>query len=398
MIEAEFAAKAALMHALAGELTAAISADTSGVLATEVLPEVLGTGRQVDLLTCQLIERADRTGAFALDGAASTAQYVKNLSGESGAWAGRRVKLGRVLADRMPMTAKAWNAGDLGIDHAQVIAATIREQDYDLALDMEGFLAEHAAGLTVEQLKTVAAELLAAAAPETSDADAAKKRAAQRLSLSETLDGMWRLDGWLDPEAGIIVSAAIASFTRKPDPDGDVLTESAPHRRAEALAQMARHGCAHAEDCNGQGGNRATLIFGLPHQSLLDGLGTAGTPDGKRLQILDFGRTTRSTPAGLRRYIIARDGGCVWPGCDRPPSWTEVHHSDHWGKGGETNADLLALLCVHHHGKVHEGGWQITFGTDPDHTPWFHPPDGRPPLRGQRRPLFRPATDTPRRT
>ena len=319
-----------------------------------MLPEVLGAGRQVDLLTCQLIERADRTGAFALDGAASTTQYVKNISGESGTWAGRRVKLGRALADRMPMTAKAWGAGDLGMDHAQVIAATIREQDYDLALDMEGFLAEHAAGLTVEQFKTVAAELLAAAAPETSDSEAAKKRAAQRLSLSETLDGMWRLDGWLDPEAGMIVSAAIASFTRKPDPDGDVLTESAPHRRAEALVQMARHACAHAEDCNGQGGNRATLIFGLPHQSLLDGLGTAGTPDGKRLpaaaarrmacdagiipavydgdsQILDFGRTSRSTPPGLRRYIIARDGGCVWPGCDRPPSWTEVHHSDHWG-------------------------------------------------------------------
>ena len=65
------------------------------------------------------------------------------------------------------MTGKAWGAGDLGIDHAQVIANTIREQDYDLAVDMEGFLAEHAAGLTVEQLKTVAAELLAAAAPET---------------------------------------------------------------------------------------------------------------------------------------------------------------------------------------------------------------------------------------
>ena len=127
------------------------------------------------------------------------------------------------------------------MDHAQVIATTIRELDYDLALDMEGFLAEHAAGLTVEQLKTVAAELLAAAAPETSDAEAARKRAAQRFSLSETLDGRWRLDGWLDPEAGLIVSAAIASFTRKPDPDGDVLTESAPHRRAEALVQMARH-------------------------------------------------------------------------------------------------------------------------------------------------------------
>ena len=123
MIEVEFAAKAAQAHALLGELAAAVSADTSGVLATEVLPEVLAAGRQVDLLTCRLIERADRTGAFALDGAASTTQYVKNLSGESGAWAGRRVKLGRALADRMPMTGKAWAAGDLGMDHAQVIAA-----------------------------------------------------------------------------------------------------------------------------------------------------------------------------------------------------------------------------------------------------------------------------------
>ncbi len=89
---------------------------------------------------------------------------------------------------------------------------------------------------------------------------------------------MWRLDGWLDPEAGMIVSAAISSFTRKPDPDGDVLTESAPHRRAEALVQLARHAVAHAEDCHGQGGNRATLILGLSHPSLVDGLGTAGTP------------------------------------------------------------------------------------------------------------------------
>jgi hypothetical protein len=160
MIEAEFAAKAALLHALAGELAAAVSADLSGVLATEVLPEVLGAVRQGELLSCRLIERADRSGAFTVDGAASTTQYVKNVSGESGAWAGRRVKLGRALADRMPMTGKAWGAGDLGMDHAQVIAATIRDLDYDLALDMEGFLAEHAAGLTVEQLKTVAAELL----------------------------------------------------------------------------------------------------------------------------------------------------------------------------------------------------------------------------------------------
>jgi hypothetical protein len=127
MVEAEFAAKAAQLHALAGELAAAVSADTSGVLAIEVLPEVLGAGRQVELLTCRLIERADRSGSFTVDGAASTTQYVKTVSGESGGWASKRVKLGRALVDTMPMTAKAWGAGDLGMDHApRVLGASRR--------------------------------------------------------------------------------------------------------------------------------------------------------------------------------------------------------------------------------------------------------------------------------
>ena len=260
----------------------------------------------------------------------------------------------------------------------------------------------------------MAAELLAAAAPETSDDEAAKKRAAQRLSLSETLDGMWRLDGWLDPEAGLIVSAAIASFTRKPDPDGDVLTESAPHRRAEALVQLARHAVAHAEDCNGQGGNRATLILGLSHPSLVDGLGTAGTPDGKRLpaaaarrmacdagiipavygsdsQILDFGRLTRTIPAGLRRYIIARDGGCVFPGCDRPPAWTEIHHREHWvetkAKPNPKTSRRSAFTTIT---SAMKAAGNITIGNDQDRTPWFYPPDGRPPLQANAAPSSAP--------
>jgi hypothetical protein len=114
-------------------------------------------------------------------------------------------------------------------------------------------------------------------------------------------------------------------------------------------------------------------------------------------ETLDFGRRTRTISAGLRHFLVARDGGCVWPGCDRPPAWTEAHHSEHWADGGETNADLLALLCLHHHHKCHEGGWTLTIGTDKDRTPWFWPPDGRPPLKGQRRRMFKPPGHTPRR-
>ena len=34
-------------------------------------------------------------------------------------------------------------------------------------------------------------------------------------------------------------------------------------------------------------------------------------------------------PTGLRRALIARDRGCAFPGCDRPPHWCHAHHNQH---------------------------------------------------------------------
>ena len=203
-----------------------------------------------------------------------------------------------------------------------------------------------------------------------------------------------------------------------------ILTESAPHRRAEALVQMARHACAHAEDCHGQGGNRATLIFGMPHQSLLDSLGTAGTPDGKRLPAAAARRM--ACDAGIIPAVYGADSANprLRPARPAPPPpdyaatsspetaaasgpaatghrpGPRVHHREHWVKDrGETERRTASnLLCLHHHRKVPRRRLgQSPSATITDRTPWFHPPDGRPPLRGQRRPLLRPATDTRRR-
>jgi hypothetical protein len=114
MVEWEFGAKAAQAHALLAELAAFVSSDTSGVLAVEVLPEVFGASRQLDLLACRLIERADRSGTYAMDGAASTAAFVRGLSGESDGWVARRVQVGRALADRMPVTREGVRGRRLG--------------------------------------------------------------------------------------------------------------------------------------------------------------------------------------------------------------------------------------------------------------------------------------------
>ena len=78
-------------------------------------------------------------------------------------------------------------------------------------------------------------------------------------------------------------------------------------------------------------------------------------------------------PAGIRRAVVVRDGGCRFPGCDRPPGWCDAHHAVHWADGGETKLGNLALLCRPHHRVVHEGGFGIEMV---DGTPVFRRPDG----------------------
>nr|WP_162184933.1 HNH endonuclease signature motif containing protein [Allokutzneria albata] len=62
-----------------------------------------------------------------------------------------------------------------------------------------------------------------------------------------------------------------------------------------------------------------------------------------------------------RKALAVRDKGCAFPGCDRPPGWTEAHHVWHWIDGGPTDLGNLVLLCVHHHHVMHEQEWRIVF-------------------------------------
>ena len=77
-------------------------------------------------------------------------------------------------------------------------------------------------------------------------------------------------------------------------------------------------------------------------------------------QPLDVGRTQRRFTPRQRVALAARDGGCRWKGCERPPSWCEAHHIDPWhSDGGRTDVADGILLCRHHHLLVHNNGWRI---------------------------------------
>ena len=50
--------------------------------------------------------------------------------------------------------------------------------------------------------------------------------------------------------------------------------------------------------------------------------------------VIDVGRALRVPSGAARAALRVRDGGCVWPGCDRPSSWTNAHDIIHWSDGG----------------------------------------------------------------
>ncbi|MGH9110858.1 MAG: HNH endonuclease signature motif containing protein, partial [Acidimicrobiales bacterium] len=77
-----------------------------------------------------------------------------------------------------------------------------------------------------------------------------------------------------------------------------------------------------------------------------------------RSSILDYGTTTRTIPANLWAALVIRDRHCRFPGCDRPPDWSEAHHIRWVTHGGPTCLDNLALACSRHHHLLHTPGWQ----------------------------------------
>jgi hypothetical protein len=127
-------------------------------------------------------------------------------------------------------------------------------------------------------------------------------------------------------------------------------------------------------------GHGAPISAGLARRLACDAkiiplvLGPAGEP-------LDIGRANRLWPIGVRRALEARDQGCAFPGCERPPTWCDAHHIVWWVRGGPTSVENGVLLCRRHHTLVHQDDWHIHLR---DGLPWFTPPPWIDPTRTPR--------------
>ena len=110
--------------------------------------------------------------------------------------------------------------------------------------------------------------------------------------------------------------------------------------------------------------------------------------------VLHLGRGHRLASPTQKRALLARDIGCVIPGCPVPGEHCDIHHVTPWATGGATDLPNLALLCPRHHGEVDtHTGWHLTMIHG---IPWARPPawaHHHPPLL--RNTTHHPHTDTP---
>src|SRR5699024_1000392 len=79
----------------------------------------------------------------------------------------------------------------------------------------------------------------------------------------------------------------------------------------------------------------------------------------------NLGRTVRVYSKEHRVAVEARDGTCRFEGCGTIPKYCEVHHIGWWKRdNGETSLDNAVLVCLFHHGQIHNGSLEVIMGSD----------------------------------
>jgi hypothetical protein len=329
----------------------------------------------LEAATARVVGEAERRGIPTAAGFASTTSWLISTTGEAPAVCRSRVRTARHLRF-MPATRQAFAAGD--VDAARVrVLVDARDAAPEVFSEHEEMLVGHARSLSARRFPQAIGRWRRLADHDGSLRDAERSFSRRRLHVSATWAGMVRLDGDLDAESGATVIAALRSLTDPAQIDPED-SRTPAQRRADALVEVCRRHLD-ASDRATIGGERPHVLVHIDLDALegragricdVDGGGPITPEAARRLacdasvvrvitdgpsEVLDVGRRTRVVPAGMRRALAIRDGGCTHPGCDVPPEWCDAHHIVHWADGGETTLANLRLLCRRHHRMEHDG-------------------------------------------
>ncbi len=366
----------------------------------KALPDFDDTASLRDLLAFQdlvaarvnaIIDAVDRSGAVGVDGAVTTAGWLRRFARRTYRDAAAVVRRATRLRD-CPAVTTAWTAGELSTGQIDVIVATVTDRTATLFTDHAPDVVPTLVGLSVRDTERVM-RYWANHADALIDPPPPPGRA-RSLHLSPGLDGTGQLNGHLDAASHDIVKAALDNATTD-DVDGEP-ARTASERRADALTEICRYYLDHPNtDATTRRRPHVQVVLTLADLERGTGTSVDGDPvDASTIAALlcdaaihryitngqsvtlDAGRATRTVNHHLYTALALRDQGCRFPGCDRPVTHCEAHHAIPWQHGGTTTQDNLVLLCWrHHHDFAHHPQWQLKLL--PDATVEITTPEGR---------------------
>jgi hypothetical protein len=343
--------------------------------------ELLALRKQMDRLEgvfARLAVVAHRRGVGAADGSQSTAAWLRWRAGMREGDAKAAVEAGE-LSDVLEATGAAWRSGTISSGAARTIFGARVEGHDDELRGSESALLDLARRGDLKYLRVATNHFRNLAR-----ADGAAPGERDGLHLSQTYGGVTVLNAELTDAGAETVVTAVHAYTDAPSADD---RRTPAQRSAAALVQICKVAIQHAPD-EGRSVTHASLVIdwkSLTEHRIgrMDGefTGSIHPDDVRRLLCdssisrvvtgpdslpLDVGRSKRTIPPPMRRAVIARDGGCRFPGCNRPPGWCQIHHVVHWLEGGCTAVVNLVPFCDNHHHVVHQPGWTVIFdgGTD----------------------------------
>jgi len=326
---------------------------------------------------CSAANRARERGDHLANGNnISPVSWLARSCGMSRNSAADRLCVGKQL-ESLPVVAQALGSGQIGYQAAAVICHLQDKLGERYPTDQELWLG-WAGEYSVAELDRLAQKARYVADPDGFARDAEEDFEQRRLHISRVRN-LYIVDATLDAEGGSALKTAIDSLAKRHSAEDE---RTPRQRRADALVELVHHAMDEARLPRRNGVRpHVTLTtsletlkgeLGAPAAELESGMLVSSRTvermacDCTMTRVLladsvvtDVGRATRTVSPSTRRALRTRDGGCRFPGCDRPVSMTSPHHVEFWARGGPTRLGNLMLLCWYHHRCVHEGQWQV---------------------------------------
>ena len=326
---------------------------------------------RLDAYLTELAGAADEHADSRVLGVGTTGMLVAVATGSNPAVGSATVARGNAL-QHLPKVAESFRAGNISGAHVAVITAEAPKITNFHAI--ESHVVTIAETVEPNELRRILGVLADQCRPDARDHTAEDLHAKRSLSLSETANGMFRLDGYLDPVAGAALRDALATLMKRSTRED---TRTAKQRRADALSDLTTAGQANK---NPLGVSQVSVLVELEDLSS-DGavledesaLGTRmldlitctaivsvilGTRRENTFVPLALARGRRTADHNQWRALIVRDRGCIR--CGRAPRFCQAHHIHHWRHGGSTDVSNLVLLCSRCHHDLHHGHYTVT--------------------------------------